>query len=202
MGRWTKNCIFVAENIHWALFKHKHYPSKFASKMKTHAIFLFLCLFCASAFAQDITGKWRCSKELVQQLGLGYETVSCTYRFKKDGTMKIKIKGEYYEEHTSDYVRRQNGSIVIRGRYVIRDGKITSYVANAGVDTDASYTTSSVYYNNGVAHWSDGWQERPDKASFLRRKLLRHRYLWDWSDASLAVVGKNLTIGEQLSCKR
>ena len=62
--------------------------------MKTLLLTFVLSLFCACAFPQKITGKWSCNKEVVQALRLEYNDIHCTYKFKKDGTFLLIIKGE------------------------------------------------------------------------------------------------------------
>ena len=54
--------------------------------MKRFCIIFFLLLAMTySAQAQDITGKWKCSKELLDRLQLRYDDIKGHYIFKKNG---------------------------------------------------------------------------------------------------------------------
>ena len=62
--------------------------------MKRFCIIFFLLLAMAySVQAQDITGKWKCSKELLDRLQLRYDTMKGHYTFKKNGKFTLRIKG-------------------------------------------------------------------------------------------------------------
>ena len=67
--------------------------------MKTLLLTFVLSLFCPCAFPQKITGKWTCEKEVVKTLQMGYDDLYCTYKFKKNGVMIIKIKGQTVFDH-------------------------------------------------------------------------------------------------------
>ena len=64
--------------------------------MKRFCIIFFLLLAMTySAQAQDITGKWKCSKELLDRLQLRYDTMKGHYTFKKNGKFTLRIKGDF-----------------------------------------------------------------------------------------------------------
>ena len=56
-------------------------------------IFILLFGMAYSMSAQDITGKWECSKELLDRLQLRYDTMKGHYTFKKNGKFTLRIKG-------------------------------------------------------------------------------------------------------------
>ena len=58
-------------------------------------IFILTVMFtmAVSANAEGINGKWKCSKEFLDGLGLHYPDMHGHYKFKKDGTFKVKING-------------------------------------------------------------------------------------------------------------
>ena len=60
---------------------------------KLRLILLLLLGMVVSMQAQDITGKWKCSKEILNRLNLGYEDISGHYTFYKNGKFKLSIKG-------------------------------------------------------------------------------------------------------------
>ena len=62
--------------------------------MKRFCIIFFLLLAMSySVQAQDIIGKWKCSKELLDRLQLRYDTMKGHYTFKKNGKFTLRIKG-------------------------------------------------------------------------------------------------------------
>ena len=59
--------------------------------MKRFFIIFFLLLAMAySVQAQDITGKWKCSKELLDRLQLRYDAIKGHYNFKKMGSLSLR----------------------------------------------------------------------------------------------------------------
>ena len=57
--------------------------------MKRFCIIFFLLLSVAySMSAQDITGKWECSKELLDRLQLRYDTMKGHYTFKPKSVIR------------------------------------------------------------------------------------------------------------------
>ncbi len=60
----------------------------------------------SAANAGGITGKWKCSKEFIDGLGLYYNQMGGHYEFKKDGTFTVKIKGT---KRTSKYAEVSRG---------------------------------------------------------------------------------------------
>ena len=103
-------------------------------------IFLLLLGMAVSMQAQDITGKWKCSKEILDRLNLGYEDISGHYTFYKNGKFKLRIKGRKRTLRSSvgvDHIeskpyrihsQQRTISIKASGRYVINDGRITTKI--------------------------------------------------------------------------
>ena len=60
---------------------------------KLNIIFFLLLGLVTEVQAQDIVGKWKCSKEILDRLNLGYEVINGYYTFSKNGKFKLKIKG-------------------------------------------------------------------------------------------------------------
>ena len=175
--------------------------------MKKIILSLSVFLFCACAFPQKITGKWDCEKEVVKTLQTSYEDLYCTYKFKKNGVMIIKIKGQTFLSHSILYgVRFRSGSIKIKGHYEITDGKISSIVVNDDVECfadeynppiDEKYPPSlSVTQNELESNY------KMKKSTHLRKKLLVYRFLWDWDNEPITITKEELVIGDKLKCKR
>ncbi len=179
--------------------------------MKQIAITLLLCLFCQYSFAQKVTGRWHSSKEVTEQVKMGYDRLSCSYKFKKSGKLIIKIEGEETFDHSmnhidQNYVRR--GIIRIKGTYSIHDGKITSVVKEDGIECYATEYTPPVEENNvNTASVFAGrdWRAANYQDTYpviLRAKLRDYSFLWNWDEEPYTVTGKELKIGERLVCKR
>ena len=179
--------------------------------MKKYILLSLFCMLSFPVFSQKITGKWHCTKEVSKQIKMGYDNLSCSYKFRKNGTLTIKIECNETFDHSinhidHDYVRR--GIIRIKGNYSIQDGKITSVVKEDGIECYATeYTppveenkvnTASVFAGRdwSAAHYQDTYPV------ILRAKLRDYRFLWDWDEEPYYVTDKELKIGELLVCKR
>gem|GEM_PF-1046186 len=179
--------------------------------MLTRILLLAIC-FCLQmpCEAKGIVGRWHCTKEVTEQVEMGYEKLSCSYKFKKNGKLIIKIEGETAISHglySSHFNHQRRGYIYIKGKYTICDGKISSIVKNEGVET---YAVESQDY-----HWktetppSESVSEISREESYgmarsriLRKRLLDYHFLWDWDEEPYTVTGKELKIGERLVCER
>ncbi len=178
--------------------------------MKHIFLALVLCLFCQCSFAQKITGKWHCPKEVTKQVEMGYEELSCVYKFKKSGRLIIKIEGVTAVRHglySSHFNHQRRGYICIKGKYTISDGKISSIVENEGVETYAVESQNYDWKAETPASESASEISREDsygnaRSRILRKRLLVYRFLWDWDEEPYSVTDKELKIGEQLVCNR
>lgn len=56
-------------------------------------IFTVMLLTLSNVSAQDITGKWKCSKEILGRLNLGYDYINGYYKFYRNGKFKLLVKG-------------------------------------------------------------------------------------------------------------
>lgn len=175
--------------------------------MKQIFLTLVLCLFCQCSFAQKITGKWHCTAETLSQCRLGFQVASCTYKFKKNGTMIIKIKGDSYvgqQLYSGDYEHHYTGGMTIKGKYSVQDGKITSHVTKEDIETYASdipNTTIEGGYTPAYAAHVEYQGEntyRSVKEMELRRRAMDYPFLWDWKDVPISYSGKRLKIGDKL----
>lgn len=168
--------------------------------MKKIILSLLVFLFCACAFPQKITGKWDCEKEVVKTLQMAYEDFYCTYKFKKNGVMIIKIKGQTFLSHSSQYgVHFRSGSIKIKGHYEITDGKISSIVVNDDVESFADEYYQPRVENGMISQ--DAYYKKY-KSLHLRKILLDYRFLWDWDNEPITITKEELVIGDKLKCKR
>lgn len=178
--------------------------------MKRTAFFLLSLCLSVVCLANGIAGKWHCPDEVTDKIEMGFDNISCTYKFKKDGTLVIKIKGMTRVEHhsanpESNTLRR--GYILIKGRYTIHDGRISSFVENKDVETYAQESRENEKYDERNIAVSTGAIIREKtygegRARILRERLLDHRFLWDWDDEPFTLSGQELQIGTRLKCRK
>ena len=174
--------------------------------MKTLIISILLSLLCSCGYPQKIKGKWTCDKEVMKALQLDFNDIYCTYKFKKDGTFVVKIKGETYT------IYRELGSIKIKGKYVVQDGMISSIVTSTGIETEAQMILddniteqlSPSFHVISTLRDSYEFQVSFEKKmpDILMNKILLHNYLWDWNKEPITITKKELIIGDKLRCKR
>lgn len=93
-----------------------------------------------TANAQSVVGKWQCTKEFIESLGLGYWNLEGYCKFKKNGTFKAKL-------HRKQVVKRKNNktgkierkfntraiSISIAGAYDVKEGQMSTTVTEKGI---------------------------------------------------------------------
>lgn len=186
--------------------------------MKRFYIIFFLLLSMAYTMrAQDITGKWKCSKELLGRLQLRYDNIKGYYTFKKSGRFKLRIKGMkrtngYWgtvgldnKFHTTHSNHRPL-SIRISGKYEIKDGKVSAYVKqkNVKVYVGEGINPPRVPYTNTntYEYWDIERQERwYNNASFnadIQANMIKAEkwFMWSWRDLSVRQAGDSLVIGK------
>lgn len=94
-----------------------------------------LC-FLSTAGAQSITGKWKCSEDFLNSLGISimYKSMKGYYKFKKDSTFTAIINGENVKSRMRKfgnkmyYTRRRTIYIKVKGTYSMTDSTITTTV--------------------------------------------------------------------------
>ena len=178
--------------------------------MKNLLFALILSVMCPAVFAQKITGKWSCTKQVTQTLKLGFEDVFCTYKFKKNGKMIIKIQGQSktdYDPYSYDRDHYRRGKIVIKGVYSMHDGKISSNVKKEDIKCYANEINPPIEESSlneaslsaGQAHNEAHYQST--YPVILRAKMRDYSFLWDWKDVPIEQLGKKLKIGDKLILK-
>ena len=175
--------------------------------MKKLIIALIISMMIPVAFAQKITGRWHCPTEVVKQYRLGFDGVSCRYKFKKNGTFVLKIKGDSFVGHkhyTGEYEHHHSGTIVIKGKYSVKDGKITSYVEKDNIETAASVYPNYSFDGDGSTASQTYSEYRLQNGTSngmeinMRRRIMDNSFLWDWKDVPIEQAGNQLKIGDKL----
>ena len=186
--------------------------------MKRFCIIFFLFLVMAySVQAQDITGKWKCSKELLDRLQLRYDAIKGHYIFKKNGKFKLKIKGikrtqKYWggrDAYNRTYTIHSNHrplSIMVSGRYEIKNEKVSAYVKPKDVkvyvgisartpripDADTNdFDYSMIQFYNKL------YDSDSSKADIQANMIKAEKwFMWSWRDLSVRQTGDSLVIGK------
>ena len=157
------------------------------------------------AFAQKITGRWHCPTDVVKQYRLGFDGVGCRYKFKKNGTFVLKIKGDSFVGNNimGDKEHHYSGSIVVKGKYRVQDGTISSFVEKDNIKTAASDYRNYTIGEDSPAHFfvvdnqgSAAYENM--KSMELRRRIMDNSFLWDWKDVPIEQAGNQLIIGDKL----
>lgn len=171
-----------------------------------------------SMSAQDITGKWECSKELLDRLQLRYDTMKGHYTFKKNGKFTLRIKGtknimkysggialrsnKFYTSHST----HRPLSIKVSGKYVVKDGKVSAYVklkdvkVNVGIsartpripDADTNdFDYSMIQFYNKL--YDSDSSQADIQANMIKTEKW---FMWSWRDLSVRQTGDSLVIGK------
>ena len=181
-------------------------------------IFILLFGMAYSMSAQDITGKWKCSKELLDRLQLRYDTMKGHYTFKKNGKFTLRIKGtktiiknygginlrtnKFYTRHST----YRPLSIKVSGKYVVKDGKVSAYVklkdvkVNVGIsartpripDADTNdFDYSMIQFYNKL--YDSDSSQADIQANMIRAEKW---FMWSWRDLSVRQTADSLIIGK------
>ena len=181
-------------------------------------IFILLFGMAYSMSAQDITGKWECSKELLDRLQLRYDTMKGHYTFKKNGKFTLRIKGtktiiknygginlrtnKFYTSHST----HRPLSIKVSGKYVVKDGKVSAYVklkdvkVNVGIsartpripDADTNdFDYSMIQFYNKL--YDSDSSQADIQANMIRAEKW---FMWSWRDLSVRQTADSLIIGK------
>ena len=181
-------------------------------------IFILLFGMAYSMSAQDITGKWECSKELLDRLQLRYDTMKGQYTFKKNGKFTLRIKGtktiiknygginlrtnKFYTRHST----YRPLSIKVSGKYVVKDGKVSAYVklkdvkVNVGIsartpripDADTNdFDYSMIQFYNKL--YDSDSSQADIQANMIKAEKW---FMWSWRDLSVRQTGDSLVIGK------
>ena len=187
--------------------------------MKRFCIIFFLLFGIAySVQAQDITGKWKCSKELLGRLQLRYDNIKGYYVFKKNGKFILMIKGtktiiknygginlrtnKFYTRHST----YRPLSIKVSGKYEVKDGKVSAYVklkdvkVNVGIsartpripDADTNdFDYSMIQFYNKL--YDSDSSQADIQANMIRAEKW---FMWSWRDLSVRQTADSLIIGK------
>ena len=166
-------------------------------------------------FAQQLKGKWNCTKETLLEMGFGFENAKGKCRFKKDGTFTVVIKGSSMKGHKYTPYRYMSASA--KGKYIWNGNTITSTIdakdIEVGVGTDmedpgldesimdktdirgnrAEWTYANRRYENEL--FRGNVQEQT-----IREKILE---MWTWNELPVSSNGSDgINIGNLIKLSR
>lgn len=189
---------------------------------KTMLILIAMFAMAMPSNAKGLTtGKWKCSKEFIDSLKLYYDEMNGYYKFKKDGTFTIKIKGIERTSAKAEigttkpynlHAKHRRIYIKIKGTYKTEDNSITTYVRPEDVycyiepgrdrpdppDADThEYVirmkeTQQRMYDQEV-YWNKV------QAETVKRELM---HVWLWNKEPVTITKNRLSIGNKAIFER
>lgn len=187
--------------------------------MKQFCIIFFLLLgITYSVQAQDITGKWKCSKELLDRLQLHNDNIKGYYTFKKNGKFKLRIKGTKtiiknyggIELRTNKFYTRHSTyrplSIKVSGKYEVKDGKVSAYVKLKDVKVYVGISArlpripdanTSEYDYRMTQFYNERYDFDTSETDIQANMIKAEKwFMWSWRDLSVRQAGDSLIIGK------
>ena len=181
-----------------------------------------ILMMAVSANAKGITGKWKCSKEFIEGLGLHYDQMKGHYKFKKDGTFTVKINGV---ERTTAYsetgwgpkadithAKHRQMYIKVKGTYKIVNDSISTIVRPEDVKChiqpgqdypdppDVNDSRWAMAMKNFQQHMYDQellWNEAQKQT--VKNELM---HMWVWDKEPVSITDKTLFVGNKITFKR
>ena len=187
--------------------------------MKRFCIIFFLLFGMAySMSAQDITGKWECSKELLDRLQLRYNNIKGHYTFKKNGKFILRIKGtktiiknygginlrtnKFYTRHST----YRPLSIKVSGKYEVKDGKVSAYVKQKDVKVNVGISArlpripdaNTNEYDYRMTNFYNDLYNKDSFETDIQSNMIRAEkwFMWSWRDLSVRQTADSLIIGK------
>ncbi|MDO4932647.1 MAG: hypothetical protein Q4E63_08410 [Prevotellaceae bacterium] len=183
-------------------------------------IFTVMLFTLSNVSAQDITGKWKCSKEILDRLNLGYNNINGYYKFYRNGKFKLLVKGR---KHTGGYGGiRLNGQqynysskhrlmyFKAKGRYKVENGRITTSVkpkdVKAYVDISGNPPRIADAKTSNLDYYMTEISERSYNSSAtmadVQSTMIRAEkwFMWSWRDLSVRLTSDSLVIGRIIKC--
>ena len=177
-----------------------------------------------AANAGGINGKWKCSKEFLDGLGLHYDQMKGHYKFKKDGTFKVKINGvqrtsakfttvgngfqkakSYHAQHRTMYIK-------VRGTYKIVEDSISTIVRPEDV---YCYVSPGRNQPNAIdsgdseiaIRMKESQQRMYDTEVYMTKVQAQTvkdelMHVWTWSKEPITVNKEALSIGDKATFMR
>ena len=175
--------------------------------MKTLLLTFVLSLFCACAFPQKITGKWDCEQSVLRELPVNMKDIWGTYKFKKDGTFILKIRGEEAlvasQNRDSEPAPIRRIQIQVKGKYTVENGRISSEVQPEDIFCNEDFNNfvfpPDANKRQGVIDAElSAIRNDKDATHHLYRYLEAYSYLYEWKDVPVHLSKNKLQIGQKI----
>ena len=181
----------------------------------------FFCIIIAlltlffTAGAQNITGKWKCSKDFLNSLGTAYVEMRGYYKFKKDSKFSIKIHGRglRFGRGYKNISKHRTIYINVKGTYSIAGNTITTTVkpedVSCYIDTGLNAPEMPTAYEadrRAMAeyNWKNNTYEQGKSQAHFQEETVKNElmYVWNWTCEPVTVTKKTLTIGDKVTFGR
>lgn len=95
---------------------------------------IILSIFTLQLSAQQLEGKWKCSKEMLLNMGIGYASINGKCHFKNDGTFTFVIKGRSLLGHKFWKYRTMYAKA--KGHYIINSKGFSTRISDIKVNVE------------------------------------------------------------------
>ena len=189
---------------------------------KAMFILTVMLMMAVSANAKGITGKWKCSKEFIEGLGLHYDQMKGHYKFKKNGTFTVEINGVERTTAFSEigrgpkaefiHAKHRQMYIKVKGTYKIVNDSISTTVRPEDVKchiqpgqdypeapdvNDNRYAVAMKNFAQDMYDQEVFWNEA--QAQTVKNELM---HVWTWDKEPVVITKKTLSIGNKAIFKR
>lgn len=171
-------------------------------------VFVWLFIVPSLVHAQNITGKWKCTKEMLEGLGYGYMSNKGYCKFYADGRYVFSTKGyalRWERSHRTIVIK-------VKGRYMLNDGYVSTtldekntfvYVEpeilppwlNEKIVEHEQYST----YDFSLPRWTNITTECEAQEQSVRERMLQ---FWNMQNVKVQRNDKLLNIGKRIKLKK
>lgn len=177
---------------------------------------LTVCLLCfcltQNSYGQEITGKWKCSKEMFEEWGLRYASMKGKVRFYKDKSFKVVVKGRSHLGHK--FWTFRNINIKINGIYTLRNDSLVMSVKpeklKCYVDPGIDDPRLSPYYDKWLERSRSTWNSAETfYESYVTQTDFHEQVVWEkmfgiWNNEYLfeQTDNEHLRLGKEIILER
>lgn len=180
-----------------------------------------LLFFIVSVQAQDIVGKWYCSNEFLDSLGVSsyYDDLSGSIEFNKDATFVLRIEGSGLVSRSSAFTEKAWGTplhrrrktryrnlfVRVKGTFCVESGRVTTTVVPQDVicyvgSGRKSQNLSDVEDDEFEMKWKLFQQSAYENAESNAERMANtikteRKHLWEWNNEHIMVTDDSLLVG-------
>ena len=189
---------------------------------KAMFILTAMLMMAVSANAKGITGKWKCSKEFIEGLGLHYDQMKGHYKFKKNGTFTVEINGVERTTAFSEigrgpkaefiHAKHRQMYIKVKGTYKIVNDSISTTVRpedvkchiQPGRDYPAPPDANDNRYAMAMKNFEQMMYDQEVLWNEAQKQTVKNElmHVWTWDKEPVVITKKTLSIGDKATFKR